>query len=219
MKTGYIGVLGLGTFSTVHYLTELNSLYNNQFGGYSTCPFKLLNVNFNEINPHLPEGFEVLIPRVRKYIIELNEMGVCTIVIPNITLHLTIDQINFPDEIKSKIIHPFEELIRQLKSSEISEFTLLGTRHTMKSELVKNYFSQQGIQVLIPEENDIKLIDELRTATYEKGTSSKRSDQLLQIAKKYQNPVIFCTELSLLNTSELLDVVSLQIQKAVNVLT
>lgn len=50
-----LGILGLGSKSTLYYVEQLNTLYNRSFGGFSTCPFMMVNANFNDINPYLPD--------------------------------------------------------------------------------------------------------------------------------------------------------------------
>ena len=52
MKKNTLSILGLGSRSTLFYLAELNTLYLQKKGGYSTCPFTLLNTNFDEINSY-----------------------------------------------------------------------------------------------------------------------------------------------------------------------
>ncbi len=61
-----LGLLGLGSRSTQHYIGLMNARYNALHGGYSTCPFVMLNVDFNRINPFLPDDFEHLGPVASK---------------------------------------------------------------------------------------------------------------------------------------------------------
>ncbi len=49
-----LGIIGLGSKSTTYYIEMLNQLYNKKHGEFNTCPFTMININFNEINPFLP---------------------------------------------------------------------------------------------------------------------------------------------------------------------
>jgi aspartate racemase len=71
-----IGLLGLGSYSTTFYLSKLNELYHQQYGGYSTWPFRMLNANFNDINPFLPNQFETLKPIIGQYLDSLIKLEV-----------------------------------------------------------------------------------------------------------------------------------------------
>ncbi len=46
-----LGIIGLGSKSTTYYIELLNLFYNKKHGGFNTCPFTMVNINFNEINP------------------------------------------------------------------------------------------------------------------------------------------------------------------------
>ena len=52
-----LGIIGLGSKSTTYYIELLNLFYNKKHGGFNTCPFTMVNINFNEINPFLPNDF------------------------------------------------------------------------------------------------------------------------------------------------------------------
>ena len=53
-----LGILGLGSRSTIFYMEQLNKIHQAVHGGYSTCPFMLINSDFNGINPFLPNSFK-----------------------------------------------------------------------------------------------------------------------------------------------------------------
>lgn len=192
------------------YIKELNDRFNDINGGYSTRPFKMLNVNFDLVNPYLPFGFDVLIPAVEKSILALNNLGVDEVIVPNMTLHLTLDKIDFEDEVKQKIRHPFKLMVQKLKKIDVKEITLIGTRYTMESEMFHNYFTDENIKVNAPSIKHIKAIDELRLKVYNFGYESKFKNELCNILSKYQNPVLACTELSMIN-SGCLDLVEVQL--------
>jgi len=96
-----LGILGLGSKSTLYYIDELNRIYNEFNGGFSTFPFKMLNADFDEINQLLPIYSEELDRIVTHYLVELTQMNVKHVLVPNITLHETIDIILEREKYKS----------------------------------------------------------------------------------------------------------------------
>ena len=70
-----LAILGLGSRSTLFYISELNRLYNIEKGAFNTYPFLLLNANFNDINSLLPKVSEKLDTVVNDYIKELETLN------------------------------------------------------------------------------------------------------------------------------------------------
>lgn len=136
-----IGILGLGSYSTLFYIREINALFNEAKKGYSTFPFKMLNSNFDEINNLLPNTSSKLDKIVKDYIDELIEMDIKAVLVPNITLHETIDRLQF----EIPLIHPFYSTLKELKKTEIKKVILFGTIHTMKSTYLKPLFEENNI--------------------------------------------------------------------------
>ena len=211
----YIGLLGMGRDATEFYLDKIKSEWNKKNGTKSACQILIHSIDFEEINALLPYHFEKLEPIIEKHLIDLNQLGIDRIVVPNITMHLTIDRLALPPEIQNKIVHPFRETIHQLKLRDIQEISLFGTRHTMNSELIKAYFETEGFKIHELRENDIEQIDQLRLDVFENGASKKEQNSLSEIVANYPNPVLICTELSLINTN-CLDVVAFQLSGVFN---
>jgi aspartate racemase len=211
----YIGLLGLGKDSTSFYLDRIKSEWNKKYGSENECPIVVHPVDFEKINALLPCQFDQLEPIIEKHLFDLNKLEVDRIIVPNITLHLTIDRLELSSEMKAKIVHPFRETIRYLKTQDIKEITLFGTRHTMNSEMVKTYFSTEGFQIRDVSEVDIEQIDQLRLDVFDNGANKNAQFALSELAIKYPNPVLMCTELSLINTN-CLDVVTCQVSGVFN---
>ncbi len=216
-----LGILGLGNRSTLFYLNELNSIFNNKKGGYSTCPYLLLNTNFNTINPYLPNQFEQLVPVLEAYIKQLINLGAKKILIPNITLHETIDKITeFSQDI---FIHPLELLSLALEKKDAKKpVAILGTKHSMSNPYFINRIKKEGFSIKNLNPQQIQLVDEFRTAIYHQ-TETKRLkiafNQFVNDLSKENTIVIACTELSVyLNSADLksINLPLLQINHSVN---
>ena len=89
----YRGVLGLGSNSTQYYFQRIHQKYKEQNQEFSTCSLLLYQIDFQEINPFLPSEFSVLKPILKNHLNQISQLGISKLLIPNITLHETLDQI------------------------------------------------------------------------------------------------------------------------------
>ncbi|MFQ3240300.1 MAG: aspartate racemase [Olleya marilimosa] len=216
MKT--LGLLGLGSFSTLYYIQKLNTFYNTKYGGFSTCPFKMLNVDFNTINNLLPNTSTELDIIVKSCIKTLEELQIDAILIPNITLHETIDRLN----ISTKIIHPITKTITKLLKNKHAKVTLFGTRHTMQSDYIKSKFEAENIMVLQPNVKEMSQIDNLRISVYNNQQTQEQLMIFNNLLKKYTTNgvvVLACTELSVIHNSKnklVYDMAQIQLEEAVD---
>lgn len=212
-----LGILGLGSFSTLFYIEELNRLYHSKMNGYSTFPFKMLNVNFDAINNLLPTPSKQLENLVQKALNELIDLKVDVILVPNITLHETIDQLN----LKVEIIHPLRLTLQELQKKNCQKIVLIASYHSMNSDYIKSYFTKNGVEVILPIEDEMLFIDTVRKEVYADKTSIGTLDKYNSLIEKIAQDkvvVIGCTELSLAYKKdlelEIYDMSRIQIQKA-----
>ncbi len=194
-----LSILGLGSRSTLFYLKELNKLYQKQKGGYSTYPLLLLNANFDEINQLLPEPSAELDSIVQGYLNEIEKLDAEYSLIPNITLHETIDRLN----IKSKFLHPVVLTAAKINANNWREIVLFGSLQTMQSDYISSIFSAKCINTVFPSAKDKLLIDKVRKQVYNETETEEMINNFHLLVEKYSknNPVVLaCTELSILNS-------------------
>ncbi|NRD23649.1 aspartate/glutamate racemase family protein [Winogradskyella litoriviva] len=212
-----LGVLGLGSFSTLFYIKELNALYNKKHGGFSTCPFTMLNINFDAINNLLPNTSNHLDNLVLNPLNKLAQLNVHSIIVPNITLHETLDRLNIP----SNIIHPVTQTIIKLKDDNHRHVTVFGSLYTMQSNYISSAFKSHHISVLQPSEEDRLIIENLRVVIYNGTETTEQLATFRSLIAKYtQNgAVVFaCTELSVAYNNQnnlVYDMARIQINTAI----
>jgi len=218
MKIKSLGILGLGSRSTIFYIKELNRLYHQKKGGYSTCPFKLWNADFDRVNNLLPETSEKLECLVEEYLIELQKLKVDAILIPNITLHQTVDKLS----VLSIIIHPVHLTVARLREDGISEIVLFGSLYMMESDYLKAIFSESLITIVLPSQTDRSIIEAVRKNIYWETETEQLLKEYIAIIEKYTANyavVLACTELSIAwNTanSRIFDMSRIQLENVVN---
>lgn len=212
-----LAVLGLGSRSTLFYLSELNRLYNNKKGDYSTCPFLLLNTNFNSINTLLPNTSKQLDTVMNGYIKEIAIFNAPYLLIPNITLHETIDRL----DITTSVLHPITLSIKRIKENNWDKVVLFGSLFSMHASYIKDQFLDNGIDVILPKEEDMLFIDDVRKQVYNETESVECIEKYHNLTSIYsaKNPVVLsCTELSILKlkgNKNVLDMADLQIEEAI----
>ena len=212
-----LAVLGLGSRSTLYYLSELNRLYNQAKGDYSTCPFVLLNTDFNAINSLLPNLSNELDAALSVYISEIETYNIQHVLIPNITLHETIDRL----QITKNVLHPVHLTIKKVKENNWTKVVLFGSLFSMNATYIKNQFVANGIEVLQPSQEDMLFIDNVRKQIYNETETSELIEKYHSLFNIYStnNPVIIsCTELSILKpkgNNNILDMADVQIEEAI----
>jgi aspartate racemase len=219
MSKTQFAILGLGSRSTLYYLEQLNKLYNAKNGGYSTCPFFLLNTNFDNINQLLPNTSVQLDAILQNYLDQIESLEVAEILIPNITLHETIDRL----ELQKNIIHPLPLSVVKMRETDTKKVMLFGSLHSMQSRYIRSYLEFNSIEVLLPSLEDMIFIDEVRTHIYNSTETKEIINIYHELIKKYSenNAVILgCTELSILKPTDqknVIDMAQLQIEAAVKI--
>lgn len=192
-------------------------MYNKKYGGFSTCPFKLLNVDFDAINKLLPNTSNALDTIVKTHLNTLDALKVDNILVPNITLHETIDRL----QIKTNVIHAIQETISKIKGNNHVNVTIFGTLYTMQSNYLTSQFTAQSINIVKASDADMQLIDNLRIAVYNGDANPKQLNIFNDLLIKYTKNgivVLACTELSVINTSNsklVYDMARIQIQAAI----
>ena len=213
-----VGMLGLGNYSTLHYIDLLNKRFQKHNEQYSTFPFVLYNVDFQNINPFLPNQFDKLLPIVKDYVSGIKMLNVNYLIIPNITIHETIDQF----DLGIPLAHPLHLSAQYIKRLGNTKTVVFGTKYTMNSGYVRRVFSQYGIELLTPTEADQLALDAFRTNRYSNTATETEIEEFQELKRKYgrENPVLIaCTELSIganANEYNVIDMAMLQVEETIH---
>lgn len=202
MKTiGLIG--GMSWESTVTYYRILNETVKKELGGLHSAKCLLYSVDFEEIERYQANGEwdksgEVLANAA----INLEKAGAEFIIICTNTMHKVASQIQ--SKIFIPIIHIAEATAEELVKSRITKVALLGTKYTMTQEFYKRKLIDKGIEVLIPNEEDIEIVNTVIYKELCMGIISEKSKKeyiriVDEITKKgAQGIILGCTEIGLL---------------------
>ncbi len=206
MKTiGLIG--GMSWESTVTYYQLLNEGVKDALGGLHSAKILLYSVDFFEIEALMSRGdWDKAAELLGSVAARLETAGADMILICTNTLHKVAPQVQA--RIHVPLVHIAEAAAEALVARGISRVGLLGTKYTMTQEFYRDKLTERGIEVLIPEGDDIDLVNRVIFEELCLGIvkEDSRADYLRVIASLQQRGaqgiLLGCTELSLIVSNE-----------------
>ena len=202
LKTiGLIG--GMSWESTVTYYKIINEVIKEKLGGLHSAKCVLYSVDFQEIeecqaNGNWEKSGEILGEAANN----LEKAGADFIVICTNTMHKVVSQIK--EKISIPILHIAEMTAEKILEKGLKNIALLGTKYTMEQDFYKSKLIEKGINVIIPDKNDIEIINEVIYDELCLGTiNSDSKKKFLEIVDKLRNKgaegiILGCTEIGLL---------------------
>ena len=210
LKTiGLIG--GMSWESTVTYYKIINEVIKEKLGGLHSAKCVLYSVDFQEIeecqaNGNWEKSGEIL----GEAAYNLEKAGADFIVICTNTMHKVVNQIK--EKISIPILHIAEMTAEKILEKGLKNIALLGTKYTMEQDFYKSKLIEKGINVIIPDKNDIEIINEVIYDELCLGIiNSNSKKKFLEIVDKLRNKeaegiILGCTEIGLLIKNEDTDV-------------
>ena len=210
LKTiGLIG--GMSWESTVTYYKIINETIKEKLGGLHSAKCILYSVDFQEIeecqaNGNWEKSGEILGEAANN----LEKAGADFIVICTNTMHKVVNQIK--EKISIPILHIAEMTAEKILEKGLKNIALLGTKYTMEQDFYKSKLIEKGINVIIPDKNDIEIINEVIYDELCLGTiNSDSKKKFLEIVDKLRSKgaegiILGCTEIGLLIKNEDTDV-------------
>lgn len=210
LKTiGLIG--GMSWESTVTYYKIINETVKEKLGGLHSAKCILYSIDFQEIeecqaNGNWEKSGEILGEAANN----LEKAGADFIVICTNTMHKVINQIK--EKISIPILHIAEMTAEKILEKGLKNIALLGTKYTMEQDFYKSKLIEKEINVIIPDKNDIEIInkviyDELCLGTINSNSKKKFLEIVDKLRSKGAEGIILgCTEIGLLIKNEDTDV-------------
>ena len=210
LKTiGLIG--GMSWESTATYYKIINETVKEKLGGLHSAKCILYSVDFQEIeecqaNDNWEKSGEIL----GEAAYNLEKAGADFIVICTNTMHKVVNQIK--EKISIPILHIAEMTAEKILEKGLKNIALLGTKYTMEQDFYKSKLIEKGINVIIPDKNDIETINEVIYDELCLGTINFNSKKkFLEIVDKLRSKgaegiILGCTEIGLLIKNEDTDV-------------
>ena len=204
MNLKIIGLIGgMSWESTVTYYKIINETVKEKLGGLHSAKCILYSVDFQEIeecqaNGNWEKSGEIL----GEAAYNLEKAGADFIVICTNTMHKVVNQIK--EKISIPILHIAEMTAEKILEKGLKNIALLGTKYTMEQDFYKSKLIEKGINVIIPDKNDIEIINEVIYDELCLGTiNSDSKKKFLEIVDKLRSKgaegiILGCTEIGLL---------------------
>lgn len=202
MKT--IGLIGGMSFeSTIPYYQIINETVQKELGGLNSAKILLYSVNFREIEECQAKGDWDKSGKILGNVAKSLELaGADFIVICTNTMHKVAPYIQ--SQINIPIVHIAEATAEKLLQAGIKTVALLGTKYTMTEDFYKEKITSFGIDVIIPDKEDIEAVNdiiykELCVGIISMSSKQKYLEIIAKMNKKGAKGIILgCTEIGLL---------------------
>jgi aspartate racemase len=122
------------------------------------------------------------------------------------TMHRIADEVQA--SISIPVIHIADAVASAIKKISITKVALLGTKYTMQLEFYKNRLASAGIEVIIPDEANVELINNSIYNEFSKGIFlPERKQEYLHIIQSLieqgaSGIILGCTEIPILIKQE-----------------
>lgn len=202
MKT--IGIIGGTSWeSTVTYYKIMNEKVKDICGGLSSAKILLYSVNFAEVEACMSAGNWDEVARILGDAASCLERGGADfIVLASNSLHIVIDKLQH--RVSIPFIHIADATADAMLSRGVKKAALLGTRFTMLGPFIKEKLNAKGIEVIVPDADDISRIDEVIFKELCLGTVTEESRKYFEsvIGKMKsagaEGVILGCTEIGML---------------------
>ena len=208
-RIGLIG--GMSWESTIPYYKIINEEVNAKMGGLHSPNIILYSLDLYEIEKNQSNNNFEKVAEIITNAAKVLENSKCDyILICSNTIHKMYDKIQ--KEIKVPIIHIADATAEELIKENIKKVLLIGTKYTMKEDFIKKILIEKGIEIIVPEENDITIINNIIFKELCLGNFNQNSkNNIINIINKSKNlgctgVVLGCTELGMLIRQEDIDI-------------
>lgn len=205
-KIGLVG--GTGPESTLMYYKEINSRIDEMTGNKAMPDIAIESVNFRKAwNMVVAEDYEALADYLSEKINFLKKSGSEVISLTAVTMHIVFDLIQ--EKTGVGLISIPMAVCNEVKRRNYKKIGLLGTIFTMEQDYMKKDFEQAGIEVIVPNEENRRLVakrilEELEVGIVNENTLKEFNEIIDNMKTEYgiEAVVLGCTELPLLLNNE-----------------
>ncbi|WP_457970927.1 aspartate/glutamate racemase family protein [Acinetobacter calcoaceticus] len=202
MKT--IGLLGgMSWESTALYYQQINKMVHGKLGKLHSAKVIINSVDFEEIAALQAKGlWQEAGAYLAEQALNLEKAGAECILVCTNTMHKIAPQIE--DAITVPFLHIADATAKEIVSQDIGKVALLGTAFTMEQDFYKARLQEHGIDVIIPNEADRKIVHRIIYEELCLGVINPDSRQKYEtivealIAEGAEGIILGCTEICML---------------------
>lgn len=199
---GLIG--GMSWESSKMYYEFVNQKVKEQLGGLHSSKNIMITVDFAEIAKlTFQNDWDAIGEIIKGAAQKLEIAGADIILLCTNTIHLVSDYI--ADNVNVPFLHIADATGMAIKKKNLKKVGLLGTSFTMEKDFYKGYILENyGIEVIIPNEADRKIVHDIIYDELVKGkfteTSKEKCKQIINnlVLDGAEGIILGCTELPIL---------------------
>jgi aspartate racemase len=202
---GLIG--GTSWVSTMDYYKLINEGINEKLGGSEFARCIIYSLNYGDVRRNNDkDDWDANLQLIAEGTEVLQNGGAKAIILCANTMHLIADRLQ--QKINIPLIHIASVTATEIQKKGLKKVALLGTRFTMERDFYKAKLSEQGIEAIIPDDEDrgfihYTIFEELGKNIL-KEESRQRYLTIIQklIAEGAEGIILGCTEIPLLIKQE-----------------
>lgn len=203
MKT--LGLIGGTTWvSTVDYYKYINQLTAERLGELNSAKILLYSVNYTQVKRLADAGdWDALAALFAQIARKLENAGADAVVLCANTTHIVADRIE--PEINIPLLRITDATAAEIARQNLKRVALLGTKFTMENDFYKTCLSRRGIETVIPNEAERRVIhdaifDELGKEIFSAATRARFLEIIENLRERdgAQGVILGCTEIPML---------------------
>jgi aspartate racemase len=204
MQTKTIGMIGgISWESSATYYRLTNTLVRERVGGLANARSILLTVDLPEVVALQQAGdWETLAAMMQAGARHLEQAGADCVLLCANTMHKVAPQVE--RAVSIPLIHVVDVTAAAVLAAGLTRVGLLGTRYTMEQDFYRARLEQQGVQTVIPNQEDRSMVhavvyDELTQGIVRDESRRAYQDVIEKLAQQGAEGVILgCTEIPML---------------------
>jgi aspartate racemase len=199
-----IGLIGGTSWqSTVEYYRIINEAVESRLRNNHSAKLLLYSIDFAEVEERINRNAfneigDMMVDAAKK----LEKAGAdCLLMCAN-TMHMFAPLVQ--DAISIPLIHIVDSIVPLIKQKNISKLGLLGTKPTMQMDFYKDRYIQEGLQIVVPGEEEMDKIQNIIFNELFKAIINPETKRYLLtliddlISQGVEGIILGCTELPLI---------------------
>ncbi len=194
-KIGLIG--GTSPESTLLYYENLIDLSREKLPKNVYPEILIYSVNFDFVVKNMREDPRIVAEKFNEILKVFKDSGVGVAALTANTMHLIYDMLDTSID----MVHIVDSVADYSAKKGYKKLVLFGTKRTMESDLYPSKMRRNGIDIVIPSEEDRELINDIIFSITADGVSESLKEKARDVARKYSTLadaiILGCTELPL----------------------
>ena len=198
---GLIG--GISWVSTIDYYKLINQGINEKLGGLNFAECLVYSFNYADIKRNNDaDDWDKTLEMITTASLSLKAGGAEAIVLCANTMHLIADRLE--QNVQLPVIHIATETAKAIENAGIKKIGLLGTKFTMERNFFRDKLTENGIEILIPDDAGREhihytIFEEFGRGIFSAETKSYYLDIINKLIQNGAEGIILgCTEIPML---------------------